>query len=99
MTVTKERMAKERSLADLIKARTEETLVPVLVRSCCPERGCRGFLEFSGRSYQQGMGPLINIHYCTHCGIRDDLAEQYYPRVIYRDAQGQFVPVPGAMHQ
>jgi hypothetical protein len=93
---TKERLAGERSLAELDRARDEDRIIPYLVQSHCPEPGCRGFLTFSGRSDQDGMGPLINIHYCNVCQIRDDLAQEYYPRVIYRTVHRKFVAVPGA---
>jgi len=79
----------EQSLRDIQRRRFARAMVPYLLTLPCPMPKCRGVQVFSGRSSQQGMGPLINIHFCDQCGAQEDLADDYYPRIEYRDHDGR----------
>jgi len=83
MTVPREKL--DLSLRDVQRRRFARPLVPHLLTFPCIHPKCDGLFTFTGRSFQQGMGPLINIHTCDRCGQELELADDYYPRLIYRD--------------
>ncbi len=56
-------------------------------------------MRWTGRSYTEGCGPTVNIHECTKCGAREDLAEDWYPRIQYRDLDGRIVNMPPLMEE
>jgi hypothetical protein len=72
----------EAKLVDVLFARP---LVPHLLTFPCVQPKCDGLFTFTGRLYRQGVGPLINIHVCDRCGQELELADDYYPRLVYRD--------------
>jgi hypothetical protein len=86
------RMAPDQSLADIARRRWALPLVPHLITLPCPSR-CTGLMVWTGRSSQQGMGPLINIHECDTCRLREDLADDHYPRIEYRTLEGRTVNI------
>jgi len=73
------------SIADIRRNRHARPLVPHLLTLPCPSCRGRGHLVFMGSSHTQGMGPLMNHHQCDVCEARTDLADDYYPRLEYRD--------------
>jgi len=79
----------EQSLRDIQRRRWAQPLVPYVLTLPCPVSGCEGVLYFTGRSSKAGTGPLINIHTCDRCGGRADLADDYYPRIEYRNHDGR----------
>ena len=81
----KEVVVPDQSLADLQRKRFARLIVPHMLILGCPMSRCRGNQCFTGRSYQDGMGPLVNIHTCDKCGARQDISDDYYPRIEYRD--------------
>ena len=95
------KMARDQSLADLQRRVWARPLVPHLLNlQCCECRqGQSGLMCWTGRSYQDGMGPLINIHECTVCGVREDIASDWYPRIAYRDKDGRDVNMPPLMEE
>ena len=94
----KQKMAAEQSLADLDRREWARPLVPHLINLACS--ACSGgLMRWVGRSYQDGMGPLINIHECTKCDVREDLAGRYYPHLAYRDRDGRDVNMPPLMEE
>lgn len=79
----------DQSLRDIQRRRWARTVVPHLITLPCPMPKCDGLQTFTGRSFQNGIGPLINIHTCDRCGARQDIADDYYPRIEYRNDSGR----------
>lgn len=82
----KEKTVPDQSLADTDNLRREHSVVPVFVTLRCPMKKCEGSMVWTGRSYQDGMGPLVNVHRCDACEARQDIADDYYPRLEYKGA-------------
>lgn len=79
----------DQSLADIQRRRFARPMVPHVLTLPCPMPTCRGVMCFTGRSFQDGMGPTVYIHMCDTCGARQDIAEDHYPRIEYRDHDGR----------
>jgi hypothetical protein len=84
-------MKPQQSIADIQRRIWSRRVNPYLLTLPCLNRCEGGLMLFTGRSYQQGSGPLINIHTCSVCGEEEEIAEDYYPRLEYRDEDGRQV--------
>lgn len=84
-----QRTVPDQSLADLRRRVWARKVWPHMLTITCPMKCKGGLMTFTGRSYQDGMGPLVNIHECDKCGAREDIANDYYPRIEYRNEEGR----------
>ena len=73
----------DQSLADVRRRQWAEPLVPHLMTLSCARR-CGGRMVFDGHSSTQGMGPTVNRHVCSECGVNEEIADDHYPRLEYR---------------
>jgi hypothetical protein len=89
--MTTETLVPDQSIRDIQRRRWARPMVPHLLTLPCPMSKCAGLQTFTGRSFTEGMGPLINIHTCGRCGARQDIADDYYPRIEYRTEDGRSI--------
>ena len=84
----------DQSLTDVKRRVWARPMVPHLLTLQCAARCDGGMMRYTGRSHTQGTGPLVNKHECDKCGALEELADDFYPRIQYRDQDGRIVDAP-----